>query len=227
MLEVICLNSTDAIAAQAGDAQRIELVGTMEMDGLSPSPQLVREVCSAVDIPVRVMLRTRDGFDVDGSAEVAQLAALAQDFYDAGAQGLVLGFLRDGRVDGTRIDALLSSVDSENPTFTFHRAIDHARSYQQAWEDLESLNFAPDTVLTAGSAAGVAAGMNNLLSLAKTNPWAAQRVLVGGGLSLEFIPSLLEAGYRDFHVGSKVRDGGSFDRPVRAELVQKWVDAVG
>ncbi|MBM7825026.1 copper homeostasis protein [Arcanobacterium pluranimalium] len=227
MLEVICLNATDAIATEKGGAHRIELVGTMDSDGLSPTPGLVREVCNAVDIPVRVMLRHCEGFEIRNRSEIAELATLAQDFYDAGANGVVLGFLKNGTIDKARIDNLLSSINMAAPNYTFHRAIDHAQDYVQAWNALESLSYTPDTVLTAGSAAGVTAGLNNLLSLAKTNHWAADRILIGGGLSLGLVPPLKDAGYRNFHIGSKVRAGGSFDEPVSAELVREWVEAIG
>lgn len=48
----------------------------MDKDGLSPSPALVDDVVAAVDIPVRPMLRLRDGFATDAD-EIEQLKQLA------------------------------------------------------------------------------------------------------------------------------------------------------
>ncbi len=41
LLEVIARHAADAGRAEAGGADRIELVGTMEHGGLSPEPRLV------------------------------------------------------------------------------------------------------------------------------------------------------------------------------------------
>ena len=41
LLEVIALHAADAERAEAGGADRLEIVGTMEFDGLSPEPALV------------------------------------------------------------------------------------------------------------------------------------------------------------------------------------------
>ena len=57
LLEVIALQAADAERAEAGGADRIELVGTMADDGLSPEPALVGQVRRATSLPIRVMLR--------------------------------------------------------------------------------------------------------------------------------------------------------------------------
>ena len=44
LLEVIALHAADAERAEAGGADRIELLGTMDDDGLSPEPRLVEKV---------------------------------------------------------------------------------------------------------------------------------------------------------------------------------------
>nr|MDT0525259.1 copper homeostasis protein CutC [Streptomyces sp. DSM 41633] len=57
VLEVIALDAEDAVAAQAGGADRLELVTDMAADGLTPSRETFAAIRSAVDIPLRVMLR--------------------------------------------------------------------------------------------------------------------------------------------------------------------------
>ena len=44
LLDVIALHAADAERAEAGGADRIELLGTMDDDGLSPEPRLVEKV---------------------------------------------------------------------------------------------------------------------------------------------------------------------------------------
>ncbi|MGV7942589.1 copper homeostasis protein CutC, partial [Mycobacterium kansasii] len=84
------LDARDAVAAQEGGADRVELVADMAADGLSPSPATVAEVRAAVDIPVRVMLRVTDGF---AAGDVDELLRRTADVRSAGAEEFVLGFL--------------------------------------------------------------------------------------------------------------------------------------
>ena len=111
MLEVIALTPDDARAASDGGADRLELIGTMADDGLSPAPAVVERVVAASAVPVRVMVRSRAGFRID-PAEPLRLAGLAHAFADAGAAGLVLGFLDDhGRLDLAAVSTVVEAID--------------------------------------------------------------------------------------------------------------------
>lgn len=46
VLEVIALDAEDAVAAQAGGADRLEVVTDMAADGLTPAPKTVAEIRS-------------------------------------------------------------------------------------------------------------------------------------------------------------------------------------
>ncbi|MGW0579566.1 copper homeostasis protein CutC, partial [Streptomyces sp. NPDC002920] len=75
VLEVIALDVEDAVAAQAGGADRLELVTDMAADGLTPSARTFAGISAAVDISLRVMLRLTDGFaagDLDGLVRAAR-----------------------------------------------------------------------------------------------------------------------------------------------------------
>ncbi len=97
VLEVIALDVEDAVAAQAGGADRLELVTDMAADGLTPSAETVAAIRAAVDIDLRVMLRLADGF---AAGDVERLVGVAGRLREAGATEFVLGFLdADGDVD--------------------------------------------------------------------------------------------------------------------------------
>lgn len=57
LLEVIACSLEDALAAEAGGAQRLELCSRLDLDGLTPPRSMVEAVVKAVSIPVRVMIR--------------------------------------------------------------------------------------------------------------------------------------------------------------------------
>src|SRR5688572_28325307 len=98
LLEVIVTSLEDALAAERGGASRLEIVSHLELGGLTPNFETVREICQCVAIPVRVMLRCSESH-VPRPGEVEFLAYQAEDLAALGINGLVLGFLRENQVD--------------------------------------------------------------------------------------------------------------------------------
>ncbi|MFJ4977742.1 copper homeostasis protein CutC [Streptomyces coeruleorubidus] len=222
VLEVIALGVEDAVAAQAGGADRLELVTDMAADGLTPSAATVAGIRRAVDISLRVMLRLADGFeagDVDG------LVRVAGELREAGADEFVLGFLdAGGGVDLAAVERVVGVLDG--CPWTFHRAIDRAADRDALRKQLDGMPGL-DTYLTAGSADGVDDGLGVLLAEAGRSgePGYEQRLLVGGGLRLEHVPTLVKAGVDGFHIGGAARPRG-WAEPVSAKAVADWRAAV-
>ncbi|MEV6121909.1 copper homeostasis protein CutC [Streptomyces sp. SID8352] len=219
VLEVIALDVEDAVAAQAGGADRLELVTDMAADGLTPSTGTVAAIRAAVDIDLRVMLRLADGF---AAGDVDRLAELAGELREtAGATQFVLGFLgADGDLDVDAVERVAGALDGCR--WTFHRAIDRAAdrdALRKRLADFPGL----DTYLTAGAADGVDEGLATLIAEAERHGEHGyeQQLLVGGGLRLDHVPTLLEAGIDGFHIGGAARPEG-WDGPVSAESVAQW-----
>ncbi|MFF9286984.1 copper homeostasis protein CutC [Streptomyces griseosporeus] len=218
VLEVIALGPEDAVAAQAGGADRLELVTDMAADGLTPSVATFAGIRAAVDLDLRVMLRLADGF---AAGDVARLVGVAGELRAAGAEEFVLGFLSaDGGVDLAAVERVLSALDG--CSWTFHRAIDRAADRDALRKALDGMPGL-DTYLTAGAAGGVDAGLPTLLAEARRQgePGYEQQILVGGGLRLDHVPRLLHAGISGFHIGGAARPGG-WEGPVSAEAVAEW-----
>ncbi|WP_439812056.1 copper homeostasis protein CutC [Streptomyces sp. P9-2] len=223
VLEVIALDVEDAVAAQAGGADRLELVTDMAADGLTPAAPTVTAIRAAVDIPVRVMIRLADGF---AAGAVERLVAAAREMREAGAEEFVLGFLdADGQVDLAAVERVAAEL--EGCRWTFHRAIDHATDRDTVRKQLADFPGL-DTYLTAGSAEGVDAGLPVLCAEAarRGEPGYGQQLLVGGGLRLEHVPGLLDAGVDAFHIGGAARPEG-WTGPVSAEAVARWRTVLG
>jgi copper homeostasis protein len=218
VLEVIALDVEDAVAAQAGGADRLELVTDMAADGLTPPAATVAGIRAAVDIPVRVMLRLADGF---AAGDVERLVAAVREMREAGAEEFVLGFLdAEGGVDLGAVERVAREL--EGCRWTFHRAIDRAAdrdALRRRLADFPGL----DTYLTAGAAEGVDVGMPTLLAEAgrRGEPGYEQQLLVGGGLRLDHVPLLLKAGIDAFHIGGAARPQG-WGGPVSVEAVAEW-----
>ncbi|GAA2968846.1 MULTISPECIES: copper homeostasis protein CutC [Streptomyces] len=222
LLEVIALDAEDAVAAQAGGADRLEVVTDMAADGLTPSPKTVAEIGSAVDIPMRVMLRVADGF---AAGDIDVLVEKAHEMRAEGAEEFVLGFLdRDGHADLVAVERLVAELNGCR--WTFHRAIDRAVDRDVLRKHLADLPGL-DTYLTAGAATGVDDGIPTLLAeAARTEqPGYEARILVGGGLRLDHLPRLKEAGIDAFHIGGAARPAG-WSGPVDTAAVREWREAI-
>ncbi|WP_329621941.1 copper homeostasis protein CutC [Streptomyces sp. NBC_01255] len=225
VLEVIALDEEDAVAAQTGGADRLELVTDIAADGLTPSRTGFAAIRAAVDIPLRVMLRLTDGFSAGGPQGVDALVARATELREAGADEFVLGFLTaDGEPDLVAVERLIAVLDGAR--WTFHRAIDRTNDrdgLRKRLADLPGL----DTYLTAGSATGVDDGLATLKAEAARagEPGYEARILVGGGLRLDHLPELRAAGLDAFHIGGAARPQG-WAAPVSADAVRAWREAV-
>ncbi|RDD89673.1 copper homeostasis protein CutC [Streptomyces parvulus] len=223
VLEVIALDVEDAVAAQAGGADRLELVTDMAADGLTPSAETVAAIRAAVDIDLRVMLRLADGF---AAGDVDRMTRLAGRLREAGATEFVLGFLDPaGDVDLYAVERIAGVL--HGCRWTFHRAIDRAADRDALRKQLGDFPGL-DTYLTAGAAGGVDEGMTVLLAEARRRgePGYEQQLLVGGGLRLEHVPGLLAAGIDAFHIGGAARPSG-WAGPVSAEAVAEWRRVLG
>ncbi|PBC98112.1 copper homeostasis protein [Streptomyces sp. OV198] len=225
VLEVIALGVEDAVAAQAGGADRLELVTDMAADGLTPALETFVGIRAAVDISLRVMLRRTDGFAAGAATDVDALVRLAGEMRAAGADEFVLGFLDEhGGPDLSVVERIVAELDG--CPWTFHRAIDRAAdrdSLRKQLADLPGL----DAYLTAGSPDGVDDGFPTLLAEAarRTEPGYEPRIMVGGGLRLDHVPRLRAAGIDAFHIGGAARPGG-WDGPVAVAAVREWRQAL-
>jgi copper homeostasis protein len=133
-LEVIATSVEEAVAAQQGGADRLELVRNLDAGGLSPSPALVEEVLSHVQIPVRVMVRETDRMQLRSSAERQRLKRSVDDFCALPIDGIVLGYLNGGHIDRAALEDLIPA----RLAVTFHRAFDEVSDPPSALSALKA-----------------------------------------------------------------------------------------
>jgi copper homeostasis protein len=218
LLEVVVRHAADAERAEAGGADRLHLLSGSEENPRSPEPALVGQVCRSTTLPVRVTVRLRAGFSTDGG-ELVRLQGLVSAYRQAGADGVVIGFLNaHTEVDGQVVAALVGQADFG---WTFDRAVDACISVDRAWRELRRLPGL-DAVLTAGSPRGVTEGLDELVNRARADDFARSVIMAGGGLLPEHVPWLARAGIHAFQVGAAVRPLGSTKAYVDADLVRTW-----
>jgi len=212
LLEVIALSVADARAAEKGGAGRLEIVRALEAGGLTPPVALVKEIAAAVSIPVRVMLRENDGFEIANREELARLCDAARELASLPIDGVVLGFLRGRSLDLAPAQQILACVPRARATF--HRAFEELEDQQAAIAKLKTVpQF--DRILLSPSRVS---GLNKLVESAAPE----LTVVAGAGIDRTNIRALREStAIREFHVGRAARRGGDILQPVDAALVEE------
>ena len=196
----VCIDSVaSGIAAERGRADRIELCGSLELGGITPSLSLFEQVRRQVTLPLFVMLRPRFGDFCYSEEEFFALQAEAERFTAAGADGFVLGILRpDGTLDCKRIAALMEYCGDK--PITLHRCFDLCRDPEETLRTAEELGIA--RILTSGQANTAVEGIEQLARLqqqAKT-----VRLMAGAGISAEKILAFYrKTGILSYHMSGK------------------------
>jgi len=162
-----CVGSLEeAIYAEQQKATHLELCAHLELDGLSPSKELVQSVLKEVTIPIKVMVRPRAGNFCYTTEEIELMAQSIKLYKELGVYGVVLGCLnQDANIDRF---ATLQLVALAKPLHvTFHKAIDVTSDLISNFKVLLDIDGL-DTVLTSGGEATALEGIemiNNFYKL--------------------------------------------------------------
>lgn len=221
VLEVIVVSVADAIEAQRGGAGRLEIVRDFQSGGLTPSFELVQAILDAVTLPVRVMLRENDSYEVEGEAEIETMVEAASRLCGLNVDGVVLGFLRGGEINAQLTERVLSHVP--NLHATFHHAFEECENQLQAIKVLKEIKQI-DRILTKGGSGNWA---EKITRLARYQKAAAPEIeiLAGGGIDEESMQMTCQATtIREFHVGRAARVQASTLEVVQADRVKALVE---
>lgn len=147
-LEVGARTVEDALAAERGGADRVELYSSPHEGALTPSAGLVKAAAEAVStLKLFVMLRPRAGDFLYSDKEFDTIRRDADIALDMGADGLMCGILdADGRLDVPRM-AVLKEHCCGKP-FALHRAFDFSRDPLETLE--RAVDVGCDCFLTMG-----------------------------------------------------------------------------
>jgi len=217
VLEVIACTVADAVEAKRGGACRLEIVRNLELGGLTPSFDLVREISVAVDLPLRVMVRESVGYGVTNEREIDNLCLAAKRLGELKVDGLVIGYLTNGVVDLAFCERILGCAPDLKATF--HHAFEGARDQLQALQNIKSL-YQIDRILSHGGPGSLS---EKIARFRKYQELAGPKIkiIAGGGIDLDAISQIRRAtSIREFHVGRAARINGK----VKAELVRKMSD---
>lgn len=203
-LECCCTDAAEAVQAMKGGARRVELCEDLPCGGVTPSRANIEETLRSVNIPVNVLIRSREGNFVYDANEVEEMVESVRMCRELGVNAVVVGALRkDGSVDTQTVRRLIA--EAEGLHVTFHRAFDECADPFKALEDIIDLGC--DRLLTAGHAANVNDGVETLREL---NMRASGRIIIlaGSGVRPSNIARIeAETGISEFHSSSHGSNG--------------------
>ncbi len=199
LLEVCCGSLDDAIEAELGGADRVELCSSLFLGGLTPSIGSVIEAKRRLKIPVIVMIRPRGGGFCYTEPEFAAMRRDAEKALAEGADGIVFGILKpDGKVDVERNRRLRDIAGTKQAVF--HRAIDVTPDPFHALDQLIDTGFT--RVLTSGQQPSVPEGLD-VISRLVTQAGDRITVMPGGGIRPAFVGEVLSrTGCKEIHVAA-------------------------
>jgi len=199
LLEICCGSLDDALEAQAGGADRVELCSSLFFGGLTPSFGTIVEAKRRLRIPAIVMIRPRGGGFCYTEPEFAAMMADAEAAIAQGVGGIVFGILTpDGAIDRARTKRLRDIAGTCDAVF--HRAFDVTPDPFRALDELVDLGIT--RVLTSGQQDTVPEGIDLIKKLVD---YAGDRIQVmpGGGIKpFNFHEVIARTGCRQIHVAA-------------------------
>ncbi len=128
IIKEACVDSFfDAVNAEKKGANRIELCGRLDLDGLTPSKKLLKKVFSNLNIPIRVMIRPKHPSFIYSDKDIQRMIDDINYCKKLGVDGVVLGCLNeDSSLNINQIN-LLSEI-AKPLNVIIHKAIDKTDS---------------------------------------------------------------------------------------------------
>lgn len=199
MIVEICANSYEsALAAMNGGAHRIELCTNLSVGGLTPSRELIEQVVNDITLPVRVLIRPREGDFCYSKEEIDGMIETIGFCKRLGCHGIVSGVLNSSRgIDFEQTQQLIRQ--SNGMSFTFHRAFDLAHDPLGSIELLKKLNI--DYLLSSGQETRAIDGLQ-LLKKIKTAAKDIFEVMPGGGIHVDHVSAFKESGFKNIHLSA-------------------------
>lgn len=209
MLEIAVTSHEDAIVAEQGSADSIEISQNLTAGGLTPPLDLVRRTRATVSLDIHVIVRPHARDFIYTPTEVAQILHDTEALAKIGINGIVFGaHTADGKLDIALIEQVKQAANGL--PITVHRALDSCANPESA---LEALKGVVPRVLTSGPAANAWAGRDGL------RRWVADfgdhfSFVASGGLKMADLTAYMaQVSVQEYHFGGAAR-------------TDNWVDAV-
>lgn len=177
IIEACVENLEEALIAEQGGANQIELCARLDLDGTTPDSALVKACLQQLSIPVKVMIRPRGGDFVYSPAEIQEMHNSIQAYQSLRARHFVIGMAtEDNHLHISQVQEICAAFPKAS--FTLHKVIDQVADPLSA---VSALNQIPNlqSILTSGGAATAMEGADQIMAMRAA--LAPQKEIIAAG----------------------------------------------
>ncbi len=211
LFEVCVGNIDDVELVDKYPVDRIELTSAMELGGLTPTIGMLKSLRALTAIPTVCMVRPHAHGFCYGKHDIAIMFEDAKALLEAGADGIVFGFLdQHNEIDLSLTQQMTQLVHLYGKEAIFHKAFDQTKNIERSLVKLIEVKV--DRVLSEGGnhQGDIQKGFNTLHALNQKYQKDIE-ILAGGGIRAENVVEVIEkTGCRQVHSSCKtsfVKDG--------------------
>ena len=177
-----CVTSIEgAVAAEQFKADRIELCSRLDLDGLTPSLNLIQQCRSKYKGEIHIMIRPEDGPFICNDSTLNKMQDSIVKSAEIGINGIVFGLLTNKNEINLKATALLVEMAKRyHLETTFHRAFDYLTDPIVSVKQLHNLGI--NRILCSGSNSNVEKGIQ-LLKKLKITAQNDIEIMAGGGVN--------------------------------------------
>ncbi len=189
-LEICIDNHQSIVNAQKASADRLELCSALGVEGLTPSPSLVKFAKDNFTGSLQAMIRHRAGdFYYDEIDQQIMLDDL-KTILELNVDGIVIGALtKENEVDKKFLKPFIELTKKAGKELTFHRAIDLTTDIYTTTQEVIELGF--DRILTSGAKPNVIQGLEIIKTLQEKFGSEIQ-IMPGGGINSTNVKEILK-----------------------------------
>ena len=189
-LEICIDNYQSILNAQKANADRLELCSALGVEGLTPSPSIVKFAKDNFIGSLQAMIRHRAGDFYYDEIDQQIMLADCKLMLELGVEGIVIGALtKDNQVDSVFLRPFIELTKKAGKELTFHRAIDLTSNIEASTKGIIELGF--DRILTSGSAKNVVEGLQTIKVLQEKFGSKVQ-IMPGGGINSNNVKEILD-----------------------------------
>lgn len=161
-----CVQSLkEAKNAEINGADAIEVCIDLHEDGLSPPPIMIENILSEVNIPIKVMVRSRPGSFIYSNYEVEEMIRYIKQMNKYNIAGFVFGALNNDYNLDYKVISAVAEV-AEKP-ITIHKCIDLATDPIKEIQRLKKI-IGVSSILSSGKEATALEGISLLQQMLET-----------------------------------------------------------
>ncbi|WP_395167527.1 copper homeostasis protein CutC [Francisella salimarina] len=189
-LEICIDNYQSILNAQKAGVDRLELCSALGVEGLTPSPSLVKFAKENFIGSLQTMVRHRAGDFYYDKIDQQIMLTDCKLMLELDVDGIVIGALtKENKVDKEFLKPFIEFTKQAGKELTFHRAIDLTTDIYTATQEVIELGF--DRILTSGAKPNVIQGLEIIRTLQEKFGSQIQ-IMPGGGINSNNIKEILE-----------------------------------